>query len=450
MTLWLILTIMTSAAAVWLAVPLIRRFERPRGEAAGDIEVYRDQLQEVEREVREGLIDDAQSETARIEIKRRILAADRSRPGIMPGLSGAERSLALVGATGIVVLGSVILYAVTGSPDLAATRSAAPFAAAGSTRTEREATAFPPQHPSLEEGLAIADRTRASGGDAEPSSQAGLPTVEEMTRRLAARLARNPADTEGWRTLGWSYLNIGRFAEAADAYAKAIELDPGNAEFRGGRIEALVGAADGIVTADAKAVIRDALKLDPKNVRARYFDGLAREQEGDKAAALAEWSELLKEVGSDAHSDESWASDLRTRVSALKREMGLDGGTVPDVPRLAARTSSPERSTAQAALQPPGAVVEKGPSAQDVQAAEAMLPADRAAMIRGMVDGLASRLERSPRDADGWIRLIRSRIVLGESELARQALARGLAVFADDAPERDRIAAAAQQLGVGQ
>jgi cytochrome c-type biogenesis protein CcmH len=74
--------------------------------------------------------------------------------------------------------------------------------------------------------------------------------------------------------------------------------------------------------------------------------------------------------------------------------------------------------------------------------------ADRTAMIRGMVDGLASRLERAPHDADGWIRLIRSRVVLGEGELAKQALARGLAAFAEDGPERGRIAAAAQELGV--
>jgi cytochrome c-type biogenesis protein CcmH len=67
-----------------------------------------------------------------------------------------------------------------------------------------------------------------------------------------------------------------------------------------------------------------------------------------------------------------------------------------------------------------------------------------------MVDGLASRLERSPHDADGWIKLIRSRVVLGEGDLAKQALDRGLAALADDATERDRIAAAAQDLGVAQ
>jgi cytochrome c-type biogenesis protein CcmH len=79
-----------------------------------------------------------------------------------------------------------------------------------------------------------------------------------------------------------------------------------------------------------------------------------------------------------------------------------------------------------------------------------MPPADRAAMIHGMVDGLASRLEKAPRDADGWIKLIRSRMVLGETELAKQALARGLDVFTEDKQERDRIAAAAQQLRLHQ
>jgi len=94
--------------------------------------------------------------------------------------------------------------------------------------------------------------------------------------------------------------------------------------------------------------------------------------------------------------------------------------------------------------------IEKGPSPQDVKAAEAIAPTDRSAMIRGMVDRLANRLEKSPRDADGWIKLIQSRVVLGETELAKQALAHGIEAFTDDAHQRDRIIAAAQQLGLSQ
>lgn len=455
MTLWLILTIMTSVAAVWLVVPLLRRVDRPRDDdnAAGDIAVYRDQLQEVARDLQDGRIDAAQAETARTEIKRRILAAGRPPAADLPGLSGRARGVVILGATSIVALGSAILYAAIGNPELASLQSLqsfnSPFA------DDARAGALPPWHPALED---VAATGGASGSDADGEPQTGLPTVEEMTRRLAARMARNPGDIEGWRTLGWSYLNIGRFDEAARAYAKAIEHAPGNTEFRGGRIEALIGAANGVVTPEARAAIDELLKLDPKDARARYFAGLAREQAGDKAAALAAWTELLNEAGAGGRIDGSLASDLRSRVSDLKREMGSDGGAPAAAAKPMAAAATPPRRQPQApdeAAVPPGPrAAEMGrspqPAPHDIQAAEAMPPADRTAMIRGMVDGLASRLERSPRDADGWIRLIRSRVVLGEGDLARQALARGLAAFADDAPERGRIATAAQDLGVGQ
>jgi cytochrome c-type biogenesis protein CcmH len=433
-TLWLILTIMIAAAAVWLTVPLVRRFDRPRDDAAGAVEVYRDQLQEVERELREGAIDDTQAETARVEIKRRILNADRSPQAVMPRLSLNERNFALIGATAIVVLGSVGLYAVTGRPDLA---SISP-----SLRVDADEgslpmlSAPPPGHPMGD--LTAAGEVGASDGGA--SSQAGLPSVEEMTQRLAARLSEHPDDVDGWRTLGWSYLNLGRFSEAADAYAKAIKLNPTNAQLRSGRIEALVGSANGAVTAEAKTAIAEALKLDPRNARVRFFEGLAKQQAGDKAAALAEWTELLR----DADPGEGWVADLKTRVSELRHDMGIEGSAVSDRPESAIAGFS-----AQAPAPPEAPSATKpGPTAADVKAAAAMSPADRSAMIRGMVDGLASRLEQSPHDADGWIRLIRARIVLGEGDLAKQALARSLEVFADDAAERDRIAASARQLGL--
>src|SRR5258707_3787555 len=124
MTLWLILTIMTAAAAIWASVPLIRRFDRAQAESGSDIEIYRDQLQEVEYELRQGLIDVTQAEMARVEIKRRILAADSSQRAVTPKLSGGERNFAVICVAGIVVLGSVGLYAVTGNPELASWRAA--------------------------------------------------------------------------------------------------------------------------------------------------------------------------------------------------------------------------------------------------------------------------------------------------------------------------------------
>ena len=399
-------------------------------------------MQEVEYELRQGLIDDTQAEMARVEIKRRILAADSSQRAVTPKLSGGERNFAVISVAGIVVLGSVGLYAVTGSPELASWR--APYGEEYREAAQRGFTAFS-SDSSAQKGFAAASQTGISESDGEPRTRAGLPSVDEMIQRLAARLMRNPKDTEGWRTLGWSYLNIGRFQEAADAYARAIELGPDIAELRGDRIEALVAAADGIVTSEAKTAIEETLKLDPKNVQARFFLGLAEEQEGDKASALAEWTELLK----DTDSDEPWAADLKNRISELRRNRGIEGGSRPAEPRSVIVGGMRGIMRAQGGSQTPREV-ENGPSPLDVQAAQAMPPADRSLMIREMVDGLANRLEQSPRDADGWIKLIRSRMVLGDSKLAKQALARGLNVFADDAGERDRIAAAAQQLGLNQ
>ncbi len=442
MTLWLILTIMTAAAAIWASVPLIRRFDRSQAESVSDIEIYRDQLQEVERELRQGLIDDTQAEMVRVEIKRRILAADSSQRAVTRKLAEGERNFAVVCVAGIVVLGSVGLYAVTGNPELASWRAS--YGEEYREVAQRGLTSFS-SDSSAQKGFATASQTPISESDAEPRPHAGLPSVEEMIQRLADRLIRNPKDTEGWRTLGWSYLNIGRFDEAAEAYARAIELDPDIAELRGDRIEALVGAADGIVTSEAKTAIEDTLKLDPKNVQARFFLGLAEEQEGDKASALVEWTDLLK----DTKSDEPWAVDLKNRISELRRNMGVDGDSRPGEPGPMIAGGMRGIMRAQGGSQAPREV-ERGPSPADVRAAEAMPPADRSVMIREMVDGLANRLEQSPRDADGWIKLIRSRMVLGESKLAKQALARGLNVFADDAGERDRIAAAAQQLGLNQ
>jgi cytochrome c-type biogenesis protein CcmH len=433
MTLWLVLTIMISGAAVLVSAPFIRRLDRPQPGLVGDMEVYRDQLKEVENELRQGMIDDPQAETARVEIKRRALAADRMEQPALPKLSQDERNFAVMGVAGIVVLGSVGLYAATGNPDLPSMR--------GSGAAPRATSAFA-REPSTVASFAAATQSLTDEDQGQTRLQTGLPPVDEMIRRLAARLVQNPNDVAGWRTLGWSYASIGHFSEAAEAYAKAIELSPGAAEIRSARIEVLVKSADGTVTAEARNAIEETLRVNPKEARARFFKGLAKEQDGDKASALAQWTELLKDVDSD----EAWVADLKSRVGELERDLGIDAappvvsrpGTTGGLLEALRTSRAPQMSRA----------IEKGPSQEDVRAAESMPAGDRANMIQGMVDGLASRLERSPRDADGWIKLLRSRVVLGETELARRALARGLDVFADDKQQRDRIVAAAQQLGL--
>jgi cytochrome c-type biogenesis protein CcmH len=269
----------------------------------------------------------------------------------------------------------------------------------------------------------------------------GLASVDEMIERLASRLKQRPDDPEGWRMLGWSYFSTQRFSESAAAYLKAIKLRPAFAEFRSLRGEALVSAANGMVTADAMRVFEEALALDPADPKARFFKGLAKAQAGEKRAALDDWIAILN----SADPNEPWFSEIKSRVAELGREIGVDVATRG---RQAAASGELLRALAGPPVSASPNAARPGPTAEDVRAADAMAPTDRTAMIRGMVEGLAVRLEQSPRDAEGWIKLIRSRVVLGEADQAKQALDRALTVF-DNAPqERNQITAAARELGM--
>lgn len=386
MTFWIILAITLSAVAALISAPFIRRFDRPREEPA------------------------------------------------VPALSARERNFTVMAVAGIVVLGSVGLYSTIENP--------VPPSTIGSVSAQREAPSFA-QEPPIPKNLVASLQTFASEIKAQPQPKSDLPPVDEMIQRLASRLLKNPNDGQGWRTLGWSYLNIGRFSEASEAYAKAIELSPNVTELRLARIEALVRAADGVVTTEASNAVEDTLKIDSQNPRARFFKGLAKEQGDDKSSALTDWIDVLRDAGPD----EPWVPDLKNRIAGLKGELGLDAAVRPAAAKEAVADGRPETPKEQTGSPTPPAA-ERGPSPQDVRTADAMAPAERSAMIKGMVDRLADRLEKSPHDADGWIKLMQSRMVLGEAELAKQALASGIEAFHDDTQQRDRILAAAQQLGL--
>lgn len=438
MTLWFVLTIMTSVAAVLVSAPFIRRMERRRLNSSGDVAIYVDQLKEIEAEKAIGLIDAAQAESAMSEIKRRLLAAEKSDDVASTPLSGGERTLAAIGVSAIVVFGSIGLFALTANLEPPAAPSVASVgrvvADSGQSPAPQAVTAPPPTSSASQLVL----------GKTKAQAQSTLPPVEEMVQRLVARLQRNPKDTEGWRMLGWSYSSTEHFVEAAAAYARAIELNPTVASYQSARAEALIKAASGVVTSDAKKSLDEALRLDPKDSRARFFNGLAKEQAGDKAAALKDWTELLSALDLT----EPWAAELKQRTSDLAKQLegGSSQSSVPGGPTggAAAVAEPPKTTDASPSIDQK----ESGPRPEDIKRAEAMPPSDREAMIRGMVDGLANRLEQSPHDVEGWIKLIRSQSVLGETEKAKQALERALKVFNDDPTERKRIAEAAQQLGL--
>lgn len=260
------------------------------------------------------------------------------------------------------------------------------------------------------DALAVSAAASAAVVPMAPANAAG--NVDDMIGRLAARLEKEPGDAEGWRMLGWSYFNTQRYDEAAAAYARAVALAPGDLSFASSHAEAMVQAAGGIVTPGAKAEFEDVLAREPKEERSRFYLALATEQAGKSKEALGQWLSLL----ADAPPEAGWLGDVRSHIADLGTKSGRDVSA----------------ALASAAVPDPDAATRGG----------------QQEMIAGMVERLAQRLEAAPHDADGWKRLIRSRAVLHETELASEALRKALAEFAGDPAASLDLANLARELGV--
>lgn len=379
MTLWLILALMTAAAIFAVLWPLSRHGGKAR--SGSDLAVYRDQLAEIERDLAAGLIGAQEAEAARIEVSRRLLAAADQVEPIPAAPQNAvlwrRRAVALA-ALVLLPVGTAVLYLSIGSPHLP--------------------------------GLPHAARVKQS-----PDTR----SIESMVAQVEAHLERNPDDGRGWEVLAPVYMRAGRFNDAVRARSNALRLLGSTAERESHLGEALVAAANGMVTADAKAAFERALARDTSDVKAQYYVGLAAEQDGRPAEAARIWRDLLEKAPANA----PYRPLIRDSLARVEPQ-----------------------STSSSASGTPG--VSGGPSADDVAAAQQLTPDQRTEMIRGMVDRLAERLKADGSDLDGWLRLMRAYIVLGEPDKARTALNDARKAIGDDADKRKKLDAVAKGLGI--
>ncbi len=493
MMLWIILTLMSCAAVAALTIPLVRRYETILESRKAGASVFADQLKEVEHDRSAGTISATEAEAAKIEIERRLLASAKLVNEMNP-VSNRWKIVALAASTGLVALMAVNIYALLGRPDVPGAATTA---------------------PAVDQAAAP-----AASADQEAAAAGGSGDVDQMINGLAARLQQNPKDAEGWRMLGWSYFNRQRYQESADAYGKAMALDPSNLDYKSFYAEALVQAAGGMVIPIAQAAFDEVLKQDPKEFRARFYIALSREQAGDLTSALDQWTSLY----ADAPKGAGWLVDVKARIEDLGKRTGRDvsqvlAGATPAVAgagssttaldaeaqqelisgmiaKLAAKLEANPQDRegwammirslkvqgnmagAQAALDKAMKAFENDPSTRSqimalaqslgvmpagdasasapqispdqIAAAQAFPASDQQAMITGMVDKLSARLTASPHDADGWMRLIRSRMVLNQPDMANDALAAALKEFATDAAVTGQINALATELGLTQ
>lgn len=409
--------ILCAALVIGVAAALLAPIWRGRGtggealpSAAYDLQVYRDQLREVERDQERGIVSAEDAVRLRNEIGRKVLDADRRLAEAAPAARGGTALAA--GAVLLVLLaGSLAVYLREGAPGL----------------TDQP----------MAERLALAKRaydSRPSQAEAEASAPARVqppapdPEYLELIERLRAAVAQKPDDPQGLALLATNEMRLGNMAAARAAQQRLVELrgeDASPQELM--QLAALMmEAAGGLITAEAEEVLARALRRDPRQPQSRYLLGMLQLQNGRPDRAFPIWRELLEEGPEDA----PWMAPIRASIRDLAWLAGAPDYIPPD--------PAPERGTP--AL--------PGPDQDAVAAAEGLSGAERQQMILGMVEQLQQRLASEGGSAGEWARLISSLGVLGRAEDARAIWTEAQTRFAAQPEALAQIRAAAEAAGL--
>jgi cytochrome c-type biogenesis protein CcmH len=377
MLFWILVATLTAAVAAVLLLPLLRAAAGAEVPQSHDVEVYRDQLEELKRDEKNGLISGEDAEFARAEVARRLLAATDAVKAAGTA-DPARRSNRLAQIAVILVLPAIglCLYLRTGSPDL-------------------------PDAP-------LAARLANPGDD-----------INILIARAEQQLVSNPEDGGGWDVLAPIYYRSGRIEDAAAAFGNALRILGPTPARLGGYAESLIALSGGLITNEAQEALRKSLAIEPNDPRAQFYLALALKQQGKAAKALAAFQEIVTASPADA----PWLPLVNEHIASLK----ADG-------------AGPSGDQAGAAL--------RGPTADDLTAAQTMNAGDRNSMIEGMVASLAEKLKNDPKNFDGWMRIIRSYSVLGQKDKAAEALKQGLSAFPAEGEQGKQLLALAGELGL--
>jgi len=397
---WLFAGILTVVAALALAAPFWKPRAVPASRAEHDVEAFRAQLREVEHDLSRGVLTEAEAESARIELSRRLAAAEAAEieVGAKSTPSRLTPVLGFLAAIGVPAIG-VGVYSQLGTPTL----GDRPYAERD-LRAERAGT-----RPSQEQAEAQSATQRREPPEPSPARTQML----DLANKVKERLKATPNDAEGWIVLARSLKTLGIHGESWRAFEKVAELNPdaANADLYANMTESMFMAAGGYMSPEAEESIDKALAQEPGLHQALFFKGLALAQRGDLEPAIEGWVRMLRTAPPNA----PWIKQVQDNIRNASAELGLE---------------------------PPEDLVPKGPTAAQQAAAAEMSPEDQIAMIAGMVDGLSERLEEEPNDLRGWLMLIRSYRILEREDDAKAAQARGLEVFADDDAATEQLESA--------
>ena len=481
MILWPIFALMTVGAVIAVWWPLARRQKPVR--SGSDIAVYRDQLEEIDRDQVAGLIGNPEAEAARIEVSRRMIAAaENAKAGAVaaaPGPARQHRWATLAAAFVLLPLGAGLTYFSLGSPN-----------------------------------LVPVSMNAATTGEPLPGG------IENTVAEVEAYLENNPKNGRDWELLAPVYLRLGRFDDAVRARRNALEIFGPDAARLGDLGEAIVMASNGVVVPEATRLFERANAANPEDVMAQYYLGLSAKQEGRRDEAVKRWTALVSGAREGAEwlpmiknalaridekspsvvvaatpagavaPPEHQGGAIEAMVERLAERLKRDGSDVPgwiqlvrsyrvlgkadrvkatiadaraalasdqealqrldqglqvlDTEAIAKALVSGSSGAASSAVN----VAPKGPNASEIAAAAQMAPADRNGMIEGMVARLAQKLADNGSDVDGWLRLIKAYSVLGQRDKALATAASARSALAGNSDNLRRIGELTKELGL--
>lgn len=387
--------------------PLIGGRAEGMGQDEASTQIFRDQLDEIDRDLARGTISEAEAEGARLEVSRRLLAASgraKSAAALTPAPQGHSGLIAGLAMMGIPALTAALYFGV-GAPGA----SDQPLA----ERRPAAQAQLPTNHPQA---------NRPSQAEAEAQMAQSAPPAPQgaddeeylaLVERLEGMVESRPNDQEGHRLLASGLMRLGRWSEAWPVYDKLLALIDGvpNAEIYANKAEAMVLAAGGYVSPEAEQSIGLALQTDPSLPMARYYAGLALRQAGELDDAITMWEGLRRDSPADAPYLE-WLNMM------LAETIQARDGTPP-----------------------------AGPSQGDIAAADEMSAEDRAAMVEGMVQRLADRLAAQGGSPQEWAQLMASYATLNRTDDAKQAFDLAMAAY-PDGTDAEALRAHAGRLGI--
>ena len=370
-----------------------------------DLEVYKDQLLNIDKELSRGIIAIDEAERIKAEVSRRILELGKRKQFVLKKETKVSGLIFSTIFLIILIVGGSFIYQEFGAPGYA-----------NISQSQRIKNAN-----ELLKGRATQEKLLQDRG-----SQQNFKTPEgnygELVKKLRQKVAERPTDLEGLKLLAGIEAKIGNIDEAVKAqqqFLKVLGDSASDLDFFN-YADLLINQVDGVVSPESEKALRSALRINPQNGGAMYYIGLMLAQNDRPDLALRLWKQLLKSENLEA----PWIPLIRD-----------------DIERLAVLAGDTKFKSPLIELTP-------GPTAEDVDIASKMRNEERQGMIRGMVSRLSERLSTDGGSPNEWARLINALGVLGEIQSAKSAWKEAKNIFKGSPTSLEILNTAAQKIGL--